>query len=135
MTANDTVTAPAPARGRALHITLWVLQILLAAFFLVAASGPKLLGEQTAVESFAQIGAGQWFRYLVGILELAGAIGLLIPRLAAPAALGLLGVMIGAFFTQLFVLDTPVLAITPAVLGVLLALIAWCRRPQRALRS
>ena len=54
----------------------------------------------------AKGGAGQWFRYLVGILELAGAIGLLIPRLAAPAALGLLGVMIGAFFTQLFVLDT-----------------------------
>ncbi|MGH4026317.1 MAG: hypothetical protein ACRDRV_17220 [Pseudonocardiaceae bacterium] len=40
--------------------------------------------------------------------------------------------LIGAFFTQLSVLDTPVPAITPAVLGVLLALIAWCRRPQRA---
>ena len=30
--------------------------------------------------TFNQIGAGQWFRYLVGALELAGAIGLLIPR-------------------------------------------------------
>ena len=66
----------------------------------------------------------------VGALELAGAIGLLIPRLAGLAALGLAGVMVGAVFTQVFVLDSVVLALTPAFLIVALSLIAWGRRPR-----
>jgi putative oxidoreductase len=90
---------------------------------------PKLLGEQLAVEMFAQMGPGQWFRSLVGTLELAGAIGLLIPRLAGLAALGLAGLMVGATLTQLFVLDAPAMAITPLVLIVVFGLIAWARRP------
>ncbi len=130
MTANITSTAPATARGRAADITLWVLQILLAAFFLLAAAAPKLAGQQYAVEMFTQIGPGQWLRYLVGALELAGAIGLLIPRLAGVAALGLSGVMVGAVLTQVLVLDSVVLALTPAFLGVVLGLIARARWPQ-----
>jgi uncharacterized membrane protein len=45
---------------------------------------------------FATIGIGQWFRYVVGALELAGAVGVLIPRLSGLAALGLIGLMAGA---------------------------------------
>ena len=48
---------------------------------------------------FHQMGADDWFRYLVGTLELAGGIDLLIPRLAGLAALGLTGVMVGATYT------------------------------------
>lgn len=124
-----TATTPSTSttnRSRA----LWVVQVLVAVFFLVAAAGPKLLGEQTAVEMFAQIGLGQWFRYLVGVLELAGGIGLLIPRLAGPAALGLGGVMVGAAITQLLVLDTPILVITPLILLVVLGVVAYGRRAQ-----
>ncbi|MGH3646778.1 MAG: DoxX family protein [Micromonosporaceae bacterium] len=103
-----------------------MLRALLAVFFLLAASGPKLLGEQTAVELFDDIGAGQWLRYVVGgVLELAGAVGLVIPRLAGLAALGLIGIMVGATFTQPVVLGSPALAITPVILGVLLG----CGRP------
>ncbi|MGH2599123.1 MAG: DoxX family protein [Dehalococcoidia bacterium] len=120
----------APTRGRAAHLSLWVLQVLLAVFFLLAAAGPKLLGEQTAVEVFDDIGAGQWFRYVVGVLELAGAVGLVIPRLAGLAALGLVGIMVGATFTQLVILGAPVLAITPVILGALLGVVAWGRFPQ-----
>lgn len=130
MTANDTLTAPSTERGRATNITLWVVQVLLAAFFLLAAASPKLAGQQYAVEMFTQIGAGQWFRYLVGALELAGAIGLLIPRLAGLAALGLAAVMVGAVLTQVLVLDSVVMALTPAFLGVALGLIAWRRWEQ-----
>jgi uncharacterized membrane protein YphA (DoxX/SURF4 family) len=79
---------------------------------------------------FEQIGAGQWFRFLVGVLELAGGIGLLIPRLAAPAAIGLMGLMIGAAFTQAVVLGMPAMVLTPAILFVVLAVIAWGRREQ-----
>jgi putative oxidoreductase len=124
------LTAPAP--GRARTVTLWVVQVLLALMFLFTAAIPELAGERTGVEIFTEIGIGQWFRYLVGMLELAGGIGLLIPRLSGPAALGLVGVMVGATFTQLFILDSVLLAITPAVVGVLLAFVAWTRRAQIA---
>jgi hypothetical protein len=81
-------------------------------------------------EIFAQIGLGQSLRYLVGALELAGAIGLLVPRLAGVAALGLAGVMVGAVLTQVLILDSVVMALTPAFLGGVLGLIAWGRWPQ-----
>lgn len=116
--------------GRGLNITLWVAQVVVALFFLFAAALPKLLGNQFAVDVFTQMGAGQWFRYAIGLLELAGAIGLLIPRLSGLAALGLVGLMIGAVATQLFVLHTPALVITPALLGIIAGLIAWGRWSQ-----
>jgi uncharacterized membrane protein len=125
MTAH--VTAPA---ARARIVTLWVTQSVVALFMLVGAAVPKLLGQSYAVQIFDQIGAGQWFRYLVGSLELAGAIGLVIPALAGVAALGLVGLMIGATYTQLFVLDNPVNAPTPVLLGVIVALVTWGRWPQ-----
>lgn len=49
---------------------------------------------------FATIGVEQWFRYAVGVIELAGAVGLLVPRLAGLAALGLAADMIGAMAVQ-----------------------------------
>ncbi|GAA3516931.1 hypothetical protein GCM10022220_66440 [Actinocatenispora rupis] len=111
---------------------LWTVQILLAAFFAFASAAPKLVGERTAVETFAQIGAGQWFRYVVGVLELAGAIGLLVPRLTGLAAIGLMLLTIGAAATQTFVLAGPASAIFPLVLAVVFALLAWARRDTTA---
>ena len=75
---------------------------------------------------FATIGVGQWFRYLVGALEIAGAVGVLIPRLSGLAALGFVFLMIGATFTNLFVLGTSPLL--PLILLVVGALVAWGRR-------
>ncbi|MEV0084655.1 DoxX family protein [Saccharopolyspora sp. NPDC050642] len=117
----------AVSQRRGANVALWVLQILLAAFF-VLASAPKLLGDPTAVQMFDLIGLGQWFRYLTGGLELLGAIGLLVPRLAGLAALGLAGVMVGATITQVFVLDGPVVALMPFALVLLFLVIAWGRR-------
>jgi uncharacterized membrane protein YphA (DoxX/SURF4 family) len=130
MASNDIPAAPVAQRGRALNITLWVAQVLLAALFVFSAAG-KLLGDPTAVASFQTIGFGQWFRYFTGVVELAGGIGLLIPRLSGLAALGLVGVMIGATLTNLFLLPgmAPV-AILTVVLGVVIALVAWGRWPQ-----
>lgn len=136
MATNDIPAGATISRGRAVNITLWVVQVLVAVFFVLASAIPKLVGQQYAVEIFDQIGAGQWYRYLVGVLELAGGIGLLIPALAGLAALGLAGVMVGATLTQLFVLDSVVMALTPAVLLVVLLLVAWGRWPQtKALAS
>ena len=127
--STQTLATPATttARRTAVHITLWVVQILLAAFLLIASAAPKFAGQRDAVDTFNQIGWGQWFRYFTGTCEAAGAIGLLIPRLATPAAIGLIGLMIGAVLTQLLVL-APAWALLPASYGVLFAIIAWYRR-------
>jgi uncharacterized membrane protein YphA (DoxX/SURF4 family) len=80
------------------------------------------------VQIFTEIGAGQWFRYFIGAVELAGGIGLMVPRLAGPAAVGLMALMIGAAYTQAVVLDEPAMVTTPAIIFVLAAVIAWGRR-------
>lgn len=122
------LTATAPAtRGRALTITLWVAQALLAALFLFAALG-KLSADPNQVAGFAKIGAGQWLMYVTGALELAGAIGLLIPRLAGLAAAGLVGIMAGAVVFHLTVMPPITWAIVPATVGTVLGLIAHARR-------
>lgn len=134
MTAVSPATPPADrtttttTRGaRAADVALWVLQVLLALMFAVGSALPKFFGEAYAVQIFAEIGAGQWLRYVVGALELAGGIGLLVPRLAGTAALGLVGVMVGATAAQLFLLDTG-FWFTPVILGVLLAVVVVARR-------
>jgi hypothetical protein len=125
--STHTIAAPTTNRRSAANITLWTVQILLATFLLIASAAPKFAGQRDAVETFTRIGWGQWLRYLTGTCEAAGAIGLLIPRLATPAATGLIGLMIGAVLTQLLVLD-PMWALMPAVYAVLFAIIAWYRR-------
>jgi uncharacterized membrane protein YphA (DoxX/SURF4 family) len=123
--------APSPVvSGRARNVALWTLQILLGLFMAVASGAPKLFGEATAVAMFDQIGLGDGFRYLVGALEIAGGLGLLVPRLAHLAALGLALVMVGAIVACLTVLAAGALTITPLILLALFALIAWARWPR-----
>ncbi|TDC91297.1 DoxX family protein [Saccharopolyspora aridisoli] len=110
--------------GRVGNVVLWALQVLLAAVFVMAAV-PKFLGDPTMVATFEAVGVGQWLRHITGACEIAGAIGLLVPRLTGLAALGLVGVMIGATVTNL--LTQPPVAFATVVLGVLLGLIAWRR--------
>ncbi|MGO1051461.1 DoxX family protein [Crossiella sp. CA198] len=106
-------------------VALWVLRVLLAAYFLYSAYmlfGPGLVGK------FDKIGLGQWLRYLTAVLEAAGAIGLLIPRLGGLAALGLAGVMAGAVATEVFLLGDLGGAQLPAMLLAAAAVIAILRR-------
>jgi hypothetical protein len=112
---------------------LWAAQILLAAFFVFAAAGPKLSGSHQSVQEFGLIGAGQWFRYLVGTVELAGAIGLLTPWLAGPAAAGLAADMVGATITNATVLRNTTFGINvwmTAILSAVFVLLAYGRRRQ-----
>jgi uncharacterized membrane protein YphA (DoxX/SURF4 family) len=122
---SNIVAADEAQAARATNVALWMLQAVLA--FQFAGGGLlKLTGSPEMVELFAAVGVGQWLRYMVGTLEVAGAVGLLVPRLSGLAALGLAGLMVGATTTNLFVLgESPWLPI-----GLLLAsaLIAWGRR-------
>ena len=117
--------APATTRGRALGVTLWVLQVLLTLQFAMAGLA-KVFGDPAMVEMFATIGIGQWFRYVVGGLEIAGAVGVLIPRLSGLAALGLVFLMVGAALTNVLILGAnPLLPLGLLVVG---GLVAWGRR-------
>lgn len=110
-------------------VLLWVVQAVLASQF-AGAGIMKLSGAPEMVDMFATIGAGQGLRYLVGALEVAGAVGLLVPRLAGLAALGLVALMVGATITNLFVLGAnPGL---PIVFGLVAAIVAGARRTQIA---
>ena len=111
--------------GKALNIALWVVQVLLALGFLGAASG-KLLGQPEMVGLYETIGIGQWFRYLTGILEVAGAILVVVPKTRVVGAGLLASIMIGATATHLFVLHNAPTA--PLVLLALSAFVLWGRR-------
>lgn len=123
------VTANAP-RSTAANRALWTLQIVLGVFLVAASAAPKFLGDATTVDIFLRIGLGDWFRYLVGTLELLGGVGLLVRRVSGAAAIGLVGLMIGAAYTQAFVLQGGALVVTPIVIGLLCALIAYARREE-----
>jgi len=129
MTTDYSAPSVSPVRrpvSKGLNITCWVLQGLAAAAFL-AAGGSKLAAVPAMVEMFAKLGAGQWFRYLTGALEVIGAVALLAPRAAFYGAVLLAMVMVGAIATHLTVLGgSPIPAL---VLLVIVGTIAWLRRP------
>ncbi|WP_055533919.1 DoxX family protein [Streptomyces graminilatus] len=119
------------ARGRRAWIALRALQVVLALFYGFASALPKLIAHPSAVESFDKMGWGGAGMYAIGLLELAGAVGLLIPVLQSVAATGLSALMVGAFIVQVTVFDGQYAA-TPLILIVPLALIAWARRGHNA---
>lgn len=126
MTAATSPLSPSSSKpGKGLTIALWVVQVLLAAMFFLA-GGSKLAGDPKMVGLFELVGIGQWFRYLTGILEVGGAVLLLIPRTAAHGAALLVPVMLGAILTHLVVVhSSPAI---PLVLLVGLVFVAWGRR-------
>jgi putative oxidoreductase len=112
--------------SKGLNITCWILQGL-AAFAFLAAGGSKLASAPAMVEMFAKLGAGQWFRYLTGSLEVIGAVALLVPRASFYGAVLLAIVMVGAIVTHLAVLGgSPIPAL---VLLVIVGAVAYLRRP------
>ena len=102
------------------------LQIPLAAAFLNFGIG-LVAGRGDTEQTFDDIGAGQWLRVVCGLLYFSAAIGLLMRWLAGPAALGLVGMMIGAAVVEIAVIDggSPV---APLVLMAMLSVVVWFRR-------
>ena len=111
--------------AKIINVVLWVLQIGAAGMFLMVGF-LKLKGDPQLVGLFKAIGLGQWFRYLTGTLEVAGAVLLLIPRTSGLGALMLAGVMVGAVVTHVFIVGgSPLMAI---ILLVVTSIVAWGRR-------
>jgi hypothetical protein len=113
-------------RSRAGNAALWTLQVLVAAVYAFSAFG-KLTAEAQNVAGFEAMGLGMPGMYIIGALELAGAIAMFIPRLTGLAALCFVALMIGAV-TITLAIGGGILVVLPAVVGVLAAIVAYGRR-------
>ena len=119
---SPTSTSPSRAQRR----IVWGVRILLALAF-GAAGAAKLAGAPQMVQVFEAIGFGQWFRYVTGVVEVGGAVLLLVP------ATGFLGGLLMAV-TMVFGVATHLVLIggnpAPAmVLALLSAFVTWRLRP------
>lgn len=105
---------------------VWGVRVLLALAF-GAAGVAKLAGVPQMVQVFDAIGAGQWFRYLTGAVEIAGVVLLLVPATGFVGGFLLVVTMVCAVATHLMLIGgSPIPAV---VLGVLSAFVAWRLRP------
>jgi uncharacterized membrane protein YphA (DoxX/SURF4 family) len=109
------------------NYALWALQILLAAFYAIAAT-PKLLGNAEVVENFRRWGMPDRLYLLIGSLELLGAFGLLISGTVAWAAGGLILLMLCAAGTHIAHGEWTMLPL-PVIPMLLLALVGYLRCP------
>lgn len=111
--------------GRWADVGLWVLQGV-TAIAILGAGVATVTGAAQPVQIFDAIGFGDWFRHLTGVLQVVGAVCLLIPRLAGLAGVAFVGMWVGAVATHLFAIGgSPAPA---AVFLVLTVVIAWGRR-------
>lgn len=100
--------------------TRWAPRLGVAALF-AAVGASKFPSQGMWVRLFAQIGFGQWFRVFTGVLQVGGALMLLIPRTCWIGAAILSCTMVGAILAQVFVFHFVLLAISPAFLLVITA--------------
>jgi uncharacterized membrane protein YphA (DoxX/SURF4 family) len=120
-----TETAAALPGSRSRTVIVWILRILMAALFLFA-SFMKLSGQPRMVEEFELFGIGEWFRYLTGLLELAGGIFILVPPVSVFGAMLLLAVDVGALVAQLSVIHQD--WIHTIVIGAILVTLIYLQR-------
>ena len=114
-------------------IVLWVLRVAVAALFLFAGFS-KLTGQPMMIDTFDKVGVGQWFRYVTGLLEVAGGVAVLIPAVSVWAACLLLIVDVGAFLAQVAILheDWIHTIVIGAVLAAVISLQSGRLAPDRA---
>src|SRR6266536_3724413 len=120
-------------RRLALTVSLWVIQGLLALLFLFAGSMKLILPIEVMTAQMPLPLPGLFLQF-IGVCEVAGAIGLILPALlrirpilTPLAACGLLIVMIGA--TMVTLLGGEVApALVPLVVGLLCAAVVYGRR-------
>lgn len=129
--SGDIAAVRGAATGRPLDILLWCVQAALALVF-VGAGWAKLKGNPEMLALFSAVGVGQWLRYVTGVLELTGAVLIMVPTTRRIGATLLATIMAGAVTAHLFVLH--VSPATPGVLLLMSALVVW-GRTNRALTA
>ena len=115
-----------------MNIVLWIVQILLALLFIFSGSMKFVMTPEQMLAG-APVALPAWFLHFIGICEILGGIGLVLPWatgikswLTPLAASLLIVIMIGA--TVISAMISIPTAIVPFVVGLLLLFIAWGRR-------
>lgn len=121
-----------------MNIVLWIIQVLLALLFLFAGGTKLWFSIETLKEmgSPNQVDLPGWFLRFIGVCEVLGALGLILPgllkirpKLTSLAAVGLVLVMIGATVVTIMA-DGIGPAVVPIVVGLLAAFVAYKRWKQ-----
>jgi len=109
---------------------LWIVQVLLALLFLFAGASKFIMSIEEMTRDIHLPGA---FLRFIGVAEIVGAIGLIVPSLlrirpglTPLAAAGLVIIMIGATVLSVMI-GGVVLALMPFVVGLLAAFVAYGR--------
>jgi uncharacterized membrane protein YphA (DoxX/SURF4 family) len=113
------------------RIAILVLKVLLVLVFLTIGAG-KLTASLGTVSWFAQLGWGQWFRYFTGLLDIAGALLLLVPRWTCYGAL-VPACTIGTATVLNVLFSLHQNPLVPLMLTLLAATLAWLTRPRRGM--
>ncbi|MBW0271851.1 DoxX family protein [Nocardia sp. MH4] len=128
-TASATFSSTAYRPGKIRNRVLWTLQVVLGLFFIIASGGPKLVIPHLLMDNApANLTIPMGLLIFIGVAEVAGGIGLMVPRLATLAAAGLSVLTVLAAATQAFIADAPSMAIFPLALAAIFAWIAYERR-------
>ena len=109
-------------------ILLTVGTIVLAAVFLMFGAG-KFIDPAKWIDKFVAWGLPEWFVSVSGFLEIAGAIGLLIPVLRGLAGVGLALFMVSAVGTHIVHAEIGMTFVAGTIL-IASAVIGWLRLPE-----
>jgi len=134
LAASPTARSDTATSRKALHITLWVLQVLLACFFVMVGYSHALMPfDEIAQQATWMSDVPRWLSLFIGYAEIAGGLGLIIPAatrraswLTSLAALGLAAIMILAIPFHILKGEASVIWIH-ALIAVLAVLVAWGR--------
>jgi len=114
-----------------MNIALWIVQGLLAALFLFAGGSKFVVPVEELTKQMPSIPG--WFLHFIGVCEMLGALGLILPGLfrvrtglTSLAAAGLVIIMIGAVVLTLMTGEV-VTALFSLVVGTLAAFVAYGR--------
>jgi putative oxidoreductase len=114
------------AKKRAINdFVVWTLSVILAAIFLLTGVPKFFTWEPIVLQAAAMREFPGWIRVIVGVVEVAGAVGLLIPGTATFAAFALAALMVPATLTQ-YASGEGALWV-PLVLLAALLFVAWRR--------
>jgi putative oxidoreductase len=110
-----------PVPSRLGLLTTWLPRIAVALVFLSV--GSTKFRDPMWVRLFGEIGLGQWFRYLTGVMQIAAGVLVLIPPTALFGLALAACTMLGASVAWLTVLHAPANAPIPgALLAILIAI-------------
>ena len=107
----------------------WILRGAIAVVFVLfgAEKFPSNPGSQW-VRLFEQIGAGQWFRYFTGVVEILGGVLVLVPWTVTAGLALLASTMAAAALILTFVIGRPADSIISGGIFIGLAAFWWNRR-------